>query len=247
MDLFDVLRACARRWYIFLPLMLLTSLFAYDSYTSAKPVYYQQAVIGLAPQNVRAGYGPGPNPVNGVLEIGGPSLLANMATFGFQDPAVGEKVVAAGGVWNYKVSMFPGPGNAPPLPMLLIETTQPNGDTTAKTIDSRLAQSDEVLKNVQRKAGVPESELVGALVLSRPGKPVGGMPSRVRSTASIFIGGLGVSILLSVVADVLLSRRRARRDGLRRRGERVAAGDPELHSAERIFDDSPGEVVSPRR
>lgn len=50
MDLFDVIRSCARRWYVLIPLLLVVGWFSYDVYSSVKPVYYSSAVIGLAPR-----------------------------------------------------------------------------------------------------------------------------------------------------------------------------------------------------
>ena len=52
MDLFDVVRSCFRRWYVVLPLLLIAAWFAHDIYTSVKPVYYSNAVVGLAAPNI---------------------------------------------------------------------------------------------------------------------------------------------------------------------------------------------------
>jgi hypothetical protein len=253
-DLFDVARACARRWYVFLPLLLLTTWFTYSTYNGVKPVYYTQAVVGLTPQNVRNYGQPGPLPVNGLLESGGPGLIANMSLFGFRDPEVIQKVIAGGGSADYKVKMFPGPGNAPPLPLLTIDTTQPDSDTAARTMELVVAQADQIVKNVQRQAGVSESQLVGTVVVSRPGRPVSGTPSRVRSAVSIFAGGLGLSVLASVIADVVLSRREGRRRGLVPPHSATRAGAAYVGTDEAFTDasdsvvyESAGEVVSNRR
>jgi len=76
-----VARSCARRWYIFLPLLLVTAWFSHSAYSSAKPVYYSQAVVGLAPPSSRVENVPQGEPVsrNALLDIGGASLVANMA------------------------------------------------------------------------------------------------------------------------------------------------------------------------
>jgi hypothetical protein len=240
-DLFDVVRACARRWYVFLPLLLLTTWFTYTTYSGVKPVYYTQGVVGLSPQNVRNYGQPGPLPVNGLMESGGPSLIANMSLFGFRDPEVVQRGIASGGTPDYQVKMFPGPGNAPPLPLITIETTQPDSDKAAKTPESVMAQADEVVKNVQRQAGVPDSQLVGTIVVSRPGRPMEGTPSRVRATASVFAGGLGLTILASVIADVLMSRGKRRQwPAASQQFDEPVMDMPhhEMTPSERIIDDS---------
>lgn len=251
MDLFDVVRSCVRRWYVVIPLIVLTTAFAYHAYSSAKPVYYAQAIVGLAPQSERVGYGPGPVPVNGLLEAGGTSLIANMSTYSFRSPAVVQKVLAGGGAWSYRVTMLPGPGNAPPLPLLSIDTTQRNPDIASKTVELVVAQADEIVKNVQKQAGVPDSQLVGTTLVSFPGKPTGAMPSRIRSTASIFIGGLGLSIVTGVVIDMVLLRRRARRSravlGGPENSDSAGAAPDDAAQHERISSDPTGAVASNRR
>src|SRR5258705_3680513 len=111
MDLFDVVRSCCRRWYVILPLLLIAVWFSYTSYTSVRPVYYSNAVIGLSAPSSRLDQAePGvPVPQNGLLEIGGASLIANITAVGLRDPSVVQRVVAAGG-HSYYTKMFPGPG-----------------------------------------------------------------------------------------------------------------------------------------
>ena len=46
--------------------------------------------------------------------------------------------------------------------------------------------------------------MVAPFVVAPPSAPVPGMPSRTRSTVAIFIVGAGLSVLLTVVADILL-------------------------------------------
>ena len=81
MDLFDVVRSCARRWYVFLPLLLIVAWYSYSVYSSVKPVYYSNTVIGIVPPSTRVDNVPAgvPIPRNGLLDVGGASLIAKMA------------------------------------------------------------------------------------------------------------------------------------------------------------------------
>ena len=100
MDLFDVMRSCLRRWYILLPLLLVTGWFSYGAYSSAKPVYYSNAVLGLTPPSVKLDQPTTSSEVrrNGLLDVGGASLLANLTALGLKEPSVIERVVASGGL-----------------------------------------------------------------------------------------------------------------------------------------------------
>lgn len=211
MDLFDVVRSSIRRWYIVLPLMLVTGWFAYDAYSGAKPLYYANAVVGIAPPSLRIDQSAPGEPLrrNGLLDIGGAALIANMTAMGLSDPAVEEGVAAAGGK-DYIARIFPTPGTMPQLPLIMIESNEGNPADTTKTLELVIAQADDTMKALQQQARVPEDQMVGPFVVSPPGTPVEGMPSRTRSTIAVFGAGAALSILLGVLVDVVLLRRKAR-------------------------------------
>lgn len=213
MDLFDVVKACFRRWYVFLPLLLVTLWFAHDTYNSAKTVYYANATIGLAPPSTRIDQtAPGqPLSRNGLLDIGGAPLIANMAALGLSEPSVVEKVVDAGGQPDFVARMFPMPPTMPQLPLIMIETTQSNPDDATKTLELVIAQSDDTVRALQRQARVPEEQMVEPFAVSPPSSPAPGIPSRTRSTIAVFAAGAGLSVLVAVLADVLLQRRKSRK------------------------------------
>lgn len=212
-DLFDVVRSCIRRWYVVLPLLLIAAWFAHHTYASVKPVYYSSAVIGVAPPNTRLDQAnPGePVPVNGLLDAGGASLIANMATLGLRDSSVVTQVVAAGGKPDYTAKMFPVPGTMPELPLIMIEATESQPIDTSKTIELVVAQADPTLRTLQEQAKVPDDQMVRPFVVSPPSVPVPGMPSRTRSTIAVFVALAGLAILVGLMADVLLTRWAGRR------------------------------------
>jgi hypothetical protein len=221
-DLFDVVRACFRRWYILLPLLLITGWYTHQVYTSVKPVYYSQAVIGLAPPNSRldqAVLGQ-PVPINGLLDVGGAPLLANMAALGVKQPAVVNRVVAAGGLPDYNAKLFPVPATSPPIPLIMIEETAADPAAATKTLQLVTDEVTASLQSIQQQAGVPAEMMVGSFVVSPPSPPLAAMPSRTRATASVFVAGLGLTVLVTVLADVLLARLRKLKIR-RRRGPEV--------------------------
>lgn len=212
MDLFDVVRSCARRWYVFVPLLAIVTWFSYSAYTSVQPVYYSNAVIGMAAPSSRIDNPPQgiPIPRNGLLDVGGASFIANMTTLGLQEAAVVDRVTAGGGVPDYSVRMFPGPANMQQLPLIMIEATNADQDAVSTTLELVVAEAESTLKTLQQQANVPDPQMVVPFVVSPPSTPAAGTPARTRSTLMIFVAGLGLTVVVTVLFDVVLSRRTRR-------------------------------------
>ena len=113
-----------------------------------KPVYYSNAVIGLAPPSTRVdNVAPGvPLPRNGLLDIGGAPLIANMTAVGLREPSVVDRVVAAGGLPDYVSKMFPVPATSPQLPLIMIEATAADPAAATKTLELVVAQAEVTLR-----------------------------------------------------------------------------------------------------
>jgi hypothetical protein len=224
-DLFDVVRSCFRRWYVVLPLLLITAWFSHHVYSSVKPVYYSSAAISMAPPNMQVPIGdPGVAvPRNGLEDVGGATLIPNLLVFGLRDAGVMGQVVAAGGQPDYMVRMFPVPATSPELPLIMIEATEPDPIAASKTVELVVAQADPVLRTLQQQAGVPDTQMVKPLQVSPPSPPAAGMPSRTRSTIAIFVAGAVLAILAGLVVDLLLMRWKTRRQ--KRQQTRVQTAD----------------------
>jgi hypothetical protein len=79
-----------------------------------------------------------------------------------------------------------------------------------KTLELFIAQSEVTLRNLQQQAHVPEDQMVATFVVSPPSAPAAGMSARTRSAIAIFAAGFGLAVVVTVLIDVLLSRRRRR-------------------------------------
>jgi hypothetical protein len=235
LDLFDVVRSCVRRWYVFLPLLLIVAWFSYEKYSSVEPVYYSQAVIGFAGpssrvENASAGV---PLARNGLLDVGGATLIANMTSLGLREPAVVDAVVSGGGLPDYVSKMFPTPSGVGPLPLVMIEETNADPAAVTRTLELVVAQTTETVANLQQQAHVPPDQMATPLLVTPPSAPTAGMPSRTRSTVAIFVAGAGLTVLVTILADVLLGRISA---ALRRR--RSAAAEISATPAETPTEDA---------
>lgn len=234
----DVVRCCFRRWYIVIPLLAITAWISHSYYTSIKPVYYCNAVVGFAPPNQVVQFSPDGQPVqrNGLLEVGGADLIMNMAVLGLEDPSVKEKVVAGGGKSNFTVRMFPTPatGNGPQaeLPLIMIEAEEADPASATTTVELAASQTDSILQAIQRGAGVADSEMVRAVQASQP-TPVAATSGRTKSFLVILMAGIGLAVLSAVGVDALINglrkliNRQRKRSRERRRSDLTRPDTPD--------------------
>lgn len=217
MDLMGVLRACVRRWYVVLPLLIIAVWYPYRTYASVKPVYYASGVMGVALPNFQTPYRADGVPVgkNGLLENGGSVVLLNMVVLGLGQPDVKQKVVELGGEPNFKVRMFPPDVTSNiaqyQLPLIMVEATEPDPESATKTVEVVAQQAGEVLRSLQQQAAVPNDQMATVITVSPP-HAVGGMPSRTKSALILLAAGVGVALLAGVLVDGLLLRIGRRRD-----------------------------------
>ncbi|TSD94467.1 hypothetical protein FOS14_20850 [Skermania sp. ID1734] len=212
MDLFDVVRSCIRRWYVVLPLLLIAAGYGYHLYSSAKPTYYSNAVVGLTAPNSRQDFNPSGSPVqrNGILDVGGANLLANIVTIGLSDQTLTNQVKEQADTATYTARMFPVPAQFQQLPLIMIEATAANPASATKAVDLVAAQAGPKLQAVQQQAGVPPSQMVTAFAVSPPSAPVATMSGRMRAVIIVCAAGVGIAIVVAVIIDLIVLRLRAR-------------------------------------
>lgn len=229
MDLFDVARSCLRRWYLLLPMLLVVGWYVYSAYTTVVPVYYANTVIGLAPPNARVEHVDTgvPLPRNGLLDAGGATFIANMTAMGLQQQSVVDRVVAGGGLPDYYAKMLQVPPTIPQPPLIMVEITSAKREEVTRTLELVIKQAEDTLKSLQQQARVPADQMVGMFVVLPPTAPTATMPSRMKSTITIFVAGAGLALLVTVLADVLLTHFKSRAQRRRQaQSETVAGPDP---------------------
>jgi hypothetical protein len=229
MDSFNLKRSCVRRWYVIVPLLLMTAWYSHHFYGTVQPVYSAKTVIGLTAPSLKVSqYAPGAKiPQNGLLDVGGADLIANQLALGLRGQSVLDRVVAAGGVPWYVVSLLPGTNEQ--LPIIVIEGRASKPTQVTTTLDLLVAQSAVTLRSLQQQAHVPEDQMVIPFVVSPPKTPSAAYPTRVRWTLERFLAGVGVSILLTVLVDVLLTRRKSPAQQRKQALVEAAAGPNPTH------------------
>lgn len=205
MDLFDVVRACARRWYITVPLLLVTLIVSGLSYVSVETKYYGTTVLGIAPAVAPQSPGSG-LPSNGLMDTGGIGLLSNLLSLGLQDEAVRTQIEADGGLPDYTSAVYAVPGGQ--LPLVTVEATASDTAAVERTLTLVTQQAQTTLKQIQEGAGVVAVTQATTYPVRPPTAPEARKPGRARTTVAIFVVGFALSVLISVVADVMITRRR---------------------------------------
>jgi len=231
MDSFNLKRSCYRRWYVILPLLLITAWYSYHFYGKVQPVYSAKSVIGLAAPNFRViQTDPGAEVHrNGLLDVGGEQMIAEQAVLALRGPSVVDRVVAAGGVPWYVSKTLSSNSYEGQLPLITINVTASKPATVTKTLEIVFAQSQVTLRTLQQQAQVPEDQMITPFLVSPPSAPTAAYTARVPSTTHRFIVGVGLSILLTVLVDVLLTRRKSRAQQRRQALVEASAGPNPAH------------------
>lgn len=249
MDLFDVGKICARRWYIFVPIIVLTVLASVSTFFLSNPVYSSNAAISIAlPSTHFEPAAPGVGVArNGLVDAGGGLLVSNLIVASLNEDSVRAKVVAAGGKDNYTAKMFPTAAGAQPIPVVVIQAVEPDPASAFRTVELVTEQAGLVTKQLQQAAGVPVDQMVTSLVVSPPSQPVAGSSGRLKATLGVLLIGVAAAVLITVITHLLslrmphlLSKRQKSDDDLRTPEltksagvATIAARDRARHAADR--------------
>ena len=236
MDIFSATAAVLRRWYVALPILLLTVWFAVQQYQSVQPTYSTTAASVLLP--------PPPQPPNPLItdpadletpldpaisSLGsGSRLIRQLVEQNLENQVVRDRLQAAGATATYEVETDDD------SPLIEYFVTGEDPDVTALTLEALMAETARVLTEVQQSVGAT-TDAVYRLQLAAPVlPPVEVAPERNRALIATIIGGGAVAYFLDLHVDAAVMARRSHRSrsaaaaGVpvtsdRRRGGRTAA------------------------
>lgn len=200
------LRALVRRWYVVLPLLVLTTALATQAYSSAQPTYTVVSNVAVLPPDearVRQLDGSVETvPVNPFLNFTGSTqtaaaalaLIASSDEFRAQLPDE-----TRGSPFSVVV-----PPRNPTLELSVQAQDPGRGIAAAAALAVGL---DEEL--ARRQAGVPDAETLSVTVLTAPA--VSAVDNaRLRAAAVVGIGGAAVAVVVGLGLEALALRRRTR-------------------------------------
>ncbi len=226
MDLLGVIRACLRRWYVFLPLIGLTIWLCVQQYRAAAPEYTASTSFVVVPSTElivsRAQQSEGLvfviTPFNGGT---GASTLAVMLTGALNTTTVRDQLLPGGGV---DLTAVRDPEVDPALVTATVVAT--DRVIAAEAITAMQQGTNGVLTDLQLATGAPIDQLYAAAPGGPVDPPVEDYPDRLRAVVAIGLAGTLVAVVLSVLAQSLMRSRRQRRERRAQAEQQVAAGPP---------------------
>ena len=214
MDIFSATAAVLRRWYVALPILLVTVFFAVQQYQSVQPTYFTTASSVLLPPPPRA---PTPlitdpedleTPLDPAIAAisSGSKLIRNLVAQNLENPVVRERLEAAGATALYEVDADDD------SPLIEYEVTGDDPGVTALTLEALMVEAASVLASVQQNVGAT-TDAVYRLQLAAPIlPPVEVAPERNRALIATLVGGGAVAYFLALLVDGGLAARRTHRE-----------------------------------
>ena len=207
MDLFSILGACLRRWYVVLPIFAITAVLAFQSYFAVQESFtgsVSQVVLGpikpATDQEPAVDDGGNPYSGQGGARFASAVLTRNINSTTFMD----------------RMGLEPGSGfaieatNSANQPILLIEATAPTPDEVFVVLKNATKQAAKVLDEVQAAAGADKNSRYRLAPAVPPGSVEDVTPSRLRSAGAIFVVGIGLAAAVANAVDLILLKRKRR-------------------------------------
>ena len=202
-DFWDLTRLLGRRWYVAVPMLVLSLTAAGWAAVSVEPDYTATSYVQLIPPTVETRNGQAENPQNPWLSMGLGSL-AGAATIKVSDATVLQQLKAEGYSDNFTLAME---GQLPIIKIEVVGATAKQASGTSRQVVTLIESN---VRNLQTTYNVPERDRITTQRLDL-GENVTASTSKVKR-AVVAIGGAGIllSAGLTIAFDAWL-RRWARR------------------------------------
>lgn len=210
MDLAEVVRVIRTRWYVTVPLLLLTMVLTVGVDLSIPTKYQATSELSLlSSQSATAGTDKVPGTGNAFLSFD--TSLNDTADFlvrrlGSNDAATDLKNL--GVTETYAVALA---ANAQG-PFMTLTATGTNPEHVLTSMNTLTDYTARQLEAVQAQAGVKPVDMIRSMVIVPPGPPTPQTKTKVQDVLGVAIGGLVISFLSTfIVENIFASRRRRRR------------------------------------
>jgi hypothetical protein len=246
MDLFTIVGASMRRWYVTVPVLALAVFGAYKAYESVPSVYTSSvsiAVLPAAPAPVAAPATKGSQatapPENPYAGSGGPRFAAAVLARNINNGTY-KNQIGLGKAANVSFTATASTTQ----PMIRIDATGPSGPVVLDTLSRVTGQAGVVLNDFQTTAGAPEQTLY-RLAVAVPADTVTDVtPSRWRNAGALIALGLAAAATLATALDVAMRRRRPTHSrAAAKAGPDAEPADESAADEDERTDDQDGDVV----
>ena len=209
MDVSTVVRACLRCWYVVAVVLAGTAYVAAGFYQQAQPEYSVEANVLVVPsaglQAARASDSPtGGSSTNPFSSGNGASTLANSLAQALSSARVQSALVPPGSgltaAWDTEASSA--------VSLRTVALSAPEAEASMSAVLNGLGQ---VLGDIQTRAGAAPDQLYVTSQLTEPDFPQQTFPDRLRTVVATMLAGAVVAVVLAVLLEGVLARRRSAR------------------------------------
>jgi capsular polysaccharide biosynthesis protein len=201
-DFWDLTKLLVRRWYVAVPLLLLTAVGAVGLAATIKPDYIADSYITMVPPN--ASNSSTTTVRNPWLQTG-LMTLGSAAIYSTQDASVVERMVKQGFSDNFTLAFD---GNSPIIKIEVTAVSKAQAKGTAEEVADLFSQS---VKTLQAEYNPRDDEYITTRRLDRGDNLKSSTTKLKRAVIAIVGAGLLMSIALTAIVDTILQRRARRR------------------------------------
>jgi hypothetical protein len=220
-DFFDTLVLLCRRWYVVVPMLVLTVVATFFAYSSSASTYSATSSVLLAVPPTPLT----PTSVNGTVitpcsqnpycSSDQLQSLGNVVSLAMNDPVRAASVLRGNASSSYKVILSPDDRS----PILDVSATAHSSAGASAALKAVLGAVRDELRQRQSDVGVKPANFIAAqAVVTTPPKVQSG--GKIRSALVTLGIGLALTLMTAFLVDALLSSRR------RRKTPHVAESEP---------------------
>lgn len=219
MDIWRLLAAVIRRWYIIIPLFVATTVAALTIQAWVQPEYKTSAIISIvqskAPPQTQTESQAANNPYIS------PSFSAGVLQHVLNSSETRQEMLTNGLAGSYQVKAVPRSS------FLGIDVTASDPEIAIATARGVIEGARQVLIKRQTAAGAPANSYVSIDVLDDADSVAASISGRTQALAAVLAAGVIVSVIITVlIDDLLLLRRRRPVQNVRRRHAQNAEVEP---------------------
>ncbi|MER5636113.1 chain length determinant protein [Kitasatospora sp. NPDC002227] len=215
----ELLRVIRKRWYVTLPIVLITIGLSAVANAVLPTTYQSECSISLL--NAPSVSAQAPNNGNPFLSFSQAlTVAADFLGRRLTSDQSAEALKKQGLTGTYSVKLADNAMG----PFLTLTVTGNNPAEVKKSIDLLNKFTADQLKQMQAEQQAPAGSQIGATVIIPPQPPLAQTKSKLQYVAMIGIAGLAVAFLAAFVTENIFGRRRARAG--RRRGKAAPEEEP---------------------
>lgn len=210
MDLGDILRTIGRRWYIMLPIALVTVALTTVAYLKIPMKYESTSQISLlSPQQPASGSYPGQSNPFLIFDTSLTST-ADLLARNLSSAATVKELAAMGVTEQYTAKL----ADFAQGPFIALTVTGTDKNHVLASSSELTGFAQDRLQEIQRQNGVPANNMIKTTVMIPPQPPQPQLKNKLQNVVALFAAGMVAAFISTFITEGLArSRRRNRSTG----------------------------------